>query len=97
MSRLSVRIDDEDFWQAIHMAATEYQFDGGYRIYRLPLSQLWAVEDSINFRLTDIGVWVGLPREAEAISKWEKDTSHSFADAYGLLQRHAGSTPRPRS
>ncbi len=91
---LKVTSSDDDFWQFIHMHSLGYDFPGGYRLRPGVGTGLWYVTDSISYRLTAEGVWVGSPTSAEAHTRWVQDTSHEFKDAYELLSRHIPA-PRP--
>jgi hypothetical protein len=108
MMQFPVSPDEEhEFYQFIHMHSIGYDFPGGYRMLRRNDQNveardnwLWYVEDSIGFRLTCEGLWVGEPREYDDKRRnWLADTSHEFKDAYELLVRVCGTLPalrRPR-
>lgn len=82
--------DSEEFYQFLHMHALGYAFPGGYKMIPCGSSALWCAEDSIGFRLTDEGMWIGRPREEDKVRNWESDTTHAFKDAYELLLRCTG-------
>lgn len=98
--------DEHEFYQFLHMHAVGYDFPGGYKLRPVMgldglgvRNGLWYAVDSIGHRLTDMGVWVGEPREEDRKKNWEDDTTHELKDAYELLVRFCGSLPalrRPR-
>lgn len=93
MAKISVAMDDEDFWQFIHTYAQEYAFPGGYSMFRRS-DTLWCITDSIGHCLNDHGIWIGQPREEDKLVNWLTDTGHEFKDAWELFQRATG-TIRP--
>lgn len=86
--------ESDEFYQLLHMHAIGYRFDGGYKLLPIVtidlLANLWYVEDSISYRLTSEGMWVGQPRENGNVTNWLSDTSHDFKSAYELLAKCGG-------
>lgn len=85
--------ESDEFYQFLHMRAIGYDFDGGYKLRPIALlgqPPFWYAEDSIGYRLTSEGMWVGKPREDSKITNWESDTSHEFKSAYELLVKCGG-------
>jgi hypothetical protein len=98
-----------EFYQYLHMHAIGYDFPGGIKMRPLvgsapwnnTATALWYAEDSIGYRVTADGLWVGAPREETKYPLWVMDTSHAFKDAYELVERCNGHSlpalrrPRP--